>query len=518
MWTSKAKEKAKENLAIITRLANSIASQRPDDEEAQSRAQAATALLQDFGITPQVPTAGSNRLISASPSEPQHTVKLPAELYQMIVGFVNTFRQQSGSREPTLVALSCTCKKLNTFAEEFIYKHPGVLQDSDKKRKFLFSLKIRPTRASLVRSLLLDWNRHMEHDDPVMDIIASCTNIEFLFVGNGNGNPMMNHVDQLEGLQLILSTCTRLKSLHYFTRWGSDRVDQNRLGVIEAQRYLSAWISGHPQVKQSLGQLETLGLNGPSSSWILQGSLRYISSNLTSLQLKWNHALDFSSTPLFDISQHCQKLKVLVVSYRLVTTDDLEKACQAWASTLETLKVDWGVEDKDWVSNVIPHLRKLKVLFLGKFYCVSVDSIKAIARAEMSLECISMVNVEGLYWVSMARTGTLSDAANEALADMIEAHSSTLRRITIYPGVVGKLVVQCCMMAKDLKYLYIELPDDTPPRLIDGFLKSCPELVDFPQTFEKYSDRRSEWKERKKFRTEVLPMQKKLLEGRILEY
>jgi hypothetical protein len=109
----------------------------------------------------------------------------------------------------------------------------------------------------------------------------------------------------------------------------------------------------------------------------------------------------------------------------------------------------------------------------------------------------------------------LSDAANEALADMIEAHSSTLRRISIYHGVVGKLVIQCCMMTKGLKSLYIELP---PPRLIEGFLESCPELVDFPETVEKYSDRRSDWKDRKQVRTEVLPMQKKLLEGRILDY
>ncbi|PNP77003.1 hypothetical protein FNYG_09616 [Fusarium nygamai] len=165
MWTSKSKERAKDNLAIITRLANSIASQHPDDEDAQWRAQTATALLQDFGITPQAPTAGSSKIISASPSEPQHSVKLPAELYRMIIEYVNTFCQQPRSREPILVALSCTCKTLNKFAEEFIYKHPGVLRDDDKQWKFLFSLKIRPTRASLVRSLLLDRNRQVENDD-----------------------------------------------------------------------------------------------------------------------------------------------------------------------------------------------------------------------------------------------------------------------------------------------------------------------------------------------------------------
>ncbi|EWG53362.1 hypothetical protein FVEG_17100 [Fusarium verticillioides 7600] len=127
------------------------------------------------------------------------------------------------------------------------------------------------------------------------------------------------------------------------------------------------------------------------------------------------------------------------------------------------------------------------------------------------------MNLEGLNFMSRARTQMISDAANEALADLIEAHSSTLRRIIISPG-VGELVIQCCNMTKGLRSLNIKLPDKTPPRLLDGFLKSCPDLVDFPESFEKYSDRRSEWKNRKQFRVEVLPFQQKLLEGRILDY
>ncbi|KAF5712597.1 hypothetical protein FMUND_8344 [Fusarium mundagurra] len=508
MWALKSKERAEDNLAII-------ASQHPEDEDAQRRAQAATSLPQDFGIAPQSPQAGSSRIISASPSEPQHSVKLPVELYRMIIEYVNTFPQQSGSREATLVALSCTCKTLNRFAEEFIYKHPGILQDDDKQWKFLFSLKIRPTRAGLVRSLILNWNLQVENDDPVMDIIASCPNVEFLFVGTGGGDPMMVYVDQLEGLQLILSICSRLKSLHYFTGLRPNGGGQDRIGAVEAKRYLSDWISGHPRVKQSLKQLETLGLVGPSG-WLLQGSLQYLSSNLTSLKLGCNTVLDFSSTPLFDISQQCQKLKVLVVSYRLVTTDDLEKACKSWASTLETLKVDWVAEKKDWISKVIPHLRRLKVLFLGGGCSVSVDSINAISKSEMSLEWISIMNVEGLYLMSMFGTFVASDAVNEALADMIAAHSSTLRHVRL-SLCVDKVVVRGCKMAKGLRSLDIELPYETPPPLIDGFLDSCPELVDFPERFEEYSYRQSEWKDRKQLRMEKLPMQKKLLEGHIID-
>ncbi|KAL9564764.1 hypothetical protein ACKAV7_011216 [Fusarium commune] len=155
----KPKEKAEDNVAIIARLANSIASRNPNDEDAQRRAQAATLFLQNVGITIQAPAANGGKITSASSREPQHSVKLPTELYRMIVGHVNIFRQQSQSREQTLVALSFSCKILNKLSEEFIYKHPGVLQNYYKQWKFLFSLKIRPIRVSLVRSPLLDWKR-----------------------------------------------------------------------------------------------------------------------------------------------------------------------------------------------------------------------------------------------------------------------------------------------------------------------------------------------------------------------
>ncbi|EWY82432.1 hypothetical protein FOYG_14524 [Fusarium oxysporum NRRL 32931] len=50
MWTSKSK-KAEDNLVIIARLTNSIASRNPGNKDAQRRAQAATAFLQNVGIT-----------------------------------------------------------------------------------------------------------------------------------------------------------------------------------------------------------------------------------------------------------------------------------------------------------------------------------------------------------------------------------------------------------------------------------------------------------------------------------
>ncbi|KAI7771513.1 hypothetical protein LZL87_010953 [Fusarium oxysporum] len=257
-------EKAEDNVAIIARLANSIASRNPNYEDAQRRAQAATVFLQNVGITIQAPAANSSKITSASSREPQHSVKLPTELYRLIVGHVNIFRQQSQSREQTLVALSFSCKILNKLSEEFIHKHPGVLQNYYKQWKFLFSLKIRPILVSLVRSPLLDWKRQVENNEPVMDIITSYPNIEFLFVGNGGGNPGTVFNDQLQGLQFILATCTRIKSPHYFNGLtGYSAGHQNRIRVDDVQKHLSDWISDHTHVEQSWKQLQTLGLDGP---------------------------------------------------------------------------------------------------------------------------------------------------------------------------------------------------------------------------------------------------------------
>lgn len=38
----------------------------------------------------------------------------------------------------------------------------------------------------------------------------------------------------------------------------------NRIGVADAQKHLSDWISDHIHAEQSLKQLQTLGLDGPS--------------------------------------------------------------------------------------------------------------------------------------------------------------------------------------------------------------------------------------------------------------
>ncbi|KAF5634016.1 hypothetical protein F25303_8920 [Fusarium sp. NRRL 25303] len=100
---------------------------------------------------------------------------------------------------------------------------------------------------------------------------------------------------------------------------------------------------------------------------------------------------------------------------------------------------------------------------------------------------------------------------------MIEAHSSTLRHVDIFSGVVGRVVIRACKKAKGLRSLYIKSPDGTPSQVIDGLLDSCPELADFLESFEEYSDQRGEWKDRRQLRTDEWPFQKELLEGRIID-
>jgi hypothetical protein len=72
------------------RLANSIASRNPDDEDAQRRAQVATAFIENMGITLQAPTAGSKIIAESLPRKSQHSVKLPIELYRYLSSQIET--------------------------------------------------------------------------------------------------------------------------------------------------------------------------------------------------------------------------------------------------------------------------------------------------------------------------------------------------------------------------------------------------------------------------------------------
>ncbi|KAF5538562.1 hypothetical protein FPHYL_12500 [Fusarium phyllophilum] len=141
--------------------------------------------------------------------------------------------------------------------------------------------------------------------------------------------------------------------------------------------------------------------------------------------------------------------------------------------------------------------------------------VNTIANIETPLERISILDVKGLNGASMSETRLASDAANKALADMIEAHSSSLRHVNIFFG-VEKVVIQGCKKAKGLRSLKITLSDEALRQDIDGFLDSCPELVDFPGSFKDYSHRRSEWEDREQLRMDVGPFEMKLLEGRII--
>jgi hypothetical protein len=349
----------------------------------------------------------------------------------------------------------------------------------------------------------------------MFDIIASCPNTQILFVdrGDGGGSPGTIFSDQLQELQIMLCACTRIKSLHYSAATGRPTGGyRSRIEVADPQETLSDWISNQTHIKQSLKQLHCLGLDSPSG-WLLGCLSQYLSFNLTSLHLGEGSFYTLSRTPLFDISQHCRKLKVLVVKYSLVTTHDLEKACQVWASTLETLKVSLVAETRDWVSQLIPHLEKLKVLHLGIECYVPVDGVNGIAKAESPFEEIIIGDMGGLCETD-PDCQIASDSANEALAKMIEGHSSTLRLLHIHLH-IGEIVMQSCKKAKGLRYLNVSFAYEPQPSDIDGLLDACPQLNYFSRGFNKYSDRWSEWEDRRPFTMERRPSQEVLIDDEL---
>ncbi|KAF9772520.1 hypothetical protein IL306_009762 [Fusarium sp. DS 682] len=509
-----AKDKAGDDLLKIARLATFNAKEKPNDEDAQLRAQVATLFVEKMGCWNFGPTSINIRACKSLPSDCQKSLMLPNEIYRLIIGHVATF--PSKLREKTLIALSCSCSLLNGWAEEHLYEHPRGLQNYEVQWRFLFSLRIRPMRASLVRSLKLDWSNGEKNNRMLLDIITSCSNIDYLFVkrSDGGDDPTTVYSDHFQEIQTILSTGTRIKSLHYYTTHsgyiGWDDENQDRIAVDDPAKELSNWISNHANVEQSIKQLEHLGLDG-DSIWLLGGIYRYLSSNLTSLDLGRYTELEFRRDLFFEISRRCQHLKLLVLKTSVYNTDDFEKAYQVWANTLETLKFSFITEMGDWFSRAVSQLDRLKVLHFGLECNVSVDGVNAIAQAGSRLEEISIQSTH--YLGSLIYDSTddseiyqasgdadiyeATDDANEVLAKMIKGHSSSLRILELDVH-IGEIVLQSCKTARNLRALDISIKPGYKPRSadIDDLLDACPELDEFPEFFREFSGRWTEWENR----------------------
>ncbi|KAF4343969.1 hypothetical protein FBEOM_2076 [Fusarium beomiforme] len=261
--------------------------------------------------------------------------------------------------------------------------------------------------------------------------------------------------------------------------------------IAEHGKKLNGLISAKPHAIKCLRELKNLTLGG-QSDWVIDGILPYLSSNLSSLFLSQDCSMGSSSTPFVDLSQRCSHLRSLVLRQTLDTSNDLEQACKAWGETMEELMVS-SIEDmRDWVSQVMPFMKVLRVLHLGPGCSLSSESIGAIASAESPLEEISLGDILPADGESMKA----SDETNQVLANMIVAHSSTLQLLELRCVDLGKNVLLSCKKARQLHTLDLSVQAMLEAPDIDDLLDLCTELAWFPLWFQLHSARRGEWEAR----------------------
>ncbi|KIL94142.1 hypothetical protein FAVG1_02704 [Fusarium avenaceum] len=479
-------------LARLARLSRTVASKKPGDQHAQRRAQAATAFVKDMGG--YTPNAGDEETLSVHNPSGIDLLSpvLPLELYQLIINYVAGFDYKL--RQNTLVALSSTCRLFMGLAEEHIYEHPRDLDNIRQQWLFLYSLRMEPSRATLVKSLRLLWLCDGANSKLLIDIVASCRDSRSLLIQRGDDlqdSCKISHNDMLT-LGALIRACPELISFYYsaMVDWApegeryTDTVDVTLDGVVNP---LS--VDGH--LKQAMRQLSELTLCG-QAGWAVNGLFPHLASSLTSLRLSQDVSLGNWEDPLTQLSQQCPFLERIEIRQTLDTATDLEKACKAWGKALKSLKISSVAETDSWVARIMPYMVSLEELFLGYGCFVQTEDIGAIALSKSPLEKI------GLGDMQYSDEHIASDALNAVIVAMIEAHSSTLQYLgmTADPS-VDITVLQACRKAKGLRYLGIWLHATPEPTDVDILLDECVYLDDYPTWFWRYSLRLDEWQARR---------------------
>ncbi|RBR07505.1 uncharacterized protein FIESC28_10586 [Fusarium coffeatum] len=208
-------------------------------------------------------------------------------------------------------------------------------------------------------------------------------------------------------------------------------------------------------------------------------------------------SLIYNYDDLADFSMQCRNLQELKLWSTLTLTGDLEQACKNWGSTLRMLKVRSVVELSDWIVQIMPHMTALTTLILDRACTIGSKDIQAIAESKAPLQQITLA---GLYLpqdeAAEESEGETDEETNDAIANMITTHSSTLRHIGLENAKVAPHVLESCKKAKKLRTLDIELAYSPSEAEVDDLLDACPHLSDYTGIFSFFSLREDEWKMR----------------------
>ncbi|KAF5602207.1 uncharacterized protein FSUBG_7882 [Fusarium subglutinans] len=408
-----------------------IAKQRPDDPEAQRRAQVATDLYLESWSRQKFPTP----VIAHDPAESRRQTSwvpnLPNEIYYMIfdhiIGEYPTCPRSKRRREKTLLSLTCSCRLFQEILETYLYKHPrsGMFDGIPSILMFRFSLTIEPRRGPLVQSLSINV-KCMSSNSIWLKIVKLCPNLSRLEIVETNRGLSRSH---LEFLGKLFSDCPHV------TRFSLDAGTSDS-EVSKAYRtdkgFLKFW--------RQLTHVQGLPRSEPSD--------------------------------IISISKGCRSLQRLRIgSSRHLDLGSLLDASQKWGKTLRTLDLNWRTTTK---ATIIPQLLEqlpvVEEVYLGHLYDIW-PSILALSR-------LSPPRLKRFKGVSHRKCDPVHSLEGEtAICDMITAQGDTLESISI-TGQHGLHVgvLEAIKGANKLKCLDLEVGRFLTDEEREDLQAACPKL------------------------------------------
>ncbi|KAF5635915.1 hypothetical protein F52700_5228 [Fusarium sp. NRRL 52700] len=393
-----------------------IAKQRPDDPEAQRRAQVAPDLYLESWSRQKFPSP----LIAHDPAEsrrqtswvPNLPVEIYHEIFDYIIGDYTTCQQSKKRRVATLLSLACSCRVFQEILETYLYKHPRsyMFDWTPAILMFRFSLAIGPRRGPLVQSLSINANC-MSSNSLWLKIVKLCSNLNRLEIVETDSGLSRSHVEFLEKL---FSDCPNV------TRFSLD--------------------AGTSDSESQLTYIEGLPRSEPSDMIL--------------------------------ISKGCHSLRRLKIdSFRHLDLEKLLIASRTWGKTLRTLDLNWRTTRKP---SVIPQLLELlpvvEEVYLGHLY----DAWPTI----LALSRLSPPRLKRFKGVSHRKWD--SDHSSEvetALCGMLATQADTLESISITgQHNIQSGVLHAIKGAKKLEFLDLEVGRLLTDQEREALQAACPKL------------------------------------------
>ncbi|KAL6914902.1 hypothetical protein FSST1_012662 [Fusarium sambucinum] len=466
------------------------------------------------------------------------TKRLPGDILWLIVGFVDQF--PTPFKRKTLLSLSSSSKQLKSIVDPFIYSHPDITCVKTQWL-FLLSLRLRPSLGSHVKCLTLfcNYDRFSINLMLLTEIASCCSSLKGLRIRDRNSPDCheIRHCMQcqepsgdreplgdrecLECLEFnrendhetstdwhiiymgsLFARCPQIENFRYKT---GDQLYHGKtyhypVDIVEDIPCIPfAHFHFAEGFRIAGSNLKRLDID-EDSTWLVNALLPHLSSNLTSLVIGRRNAL-YGARPLSTLSTQCPHLQELILGYWMWESSDVSdfvQACTNWRSTLHTLKVE-QLRASDWIHKIMPVMTALRIFNCGIGWDhlggnLAIADIASIAESKAPLVAIFLKSDD-------YRLARATEEMHNALADMILAHSSRLRVLSLqgfkFEPKFEPYLLKACKNAKHLRYLCFYICDETTPSEIDDLLVSCPKLNAVTEGILKCSGKKKEWAERR---------------------